>query len=226
MTDDLALYFNVCNELAVVNSLVMRGSDRLVVPVSLRSRVLELAHEGHQGIVCTKQRLRELYWWPHMDKCVETMIGSCVPCQCNDKTANTEPAPLTPVELPGGPWEKVAIDITSPFECATWDCRYAITLTYYYSKWPEVAFVSTVTTDMVIRFLGTVFSREGNPSCLVSDNGCQFTSHEFANFLREREIKHLRSSVYYPRANGAIERFNRVHTDCRKDAQTMKTSSD
>lgn len=81
VTDELVLYFNVPNELAVVDSLVMRGSDRLVVPMSLRSRVLDLAHEGHQGIVRTKQRLRELYWWPHMDKCVETLIGSCVPCQ-------------------------------------------------------------------------------------------------------------------------------------------------
>lgn len=220
MTDELALYFNVRDELAVVKSLVMRGSDCLVVPVSLRSRVLDLAHEGHQGIVRTKQRLRELYWWPHMDKCVETIIGSCVPCQCNDKAAKTAPAP--PVELRRGPWEKVAIDITGPFECATWDCRYAITPTDYYSKWPEVAFVPTVMTDMVICFLGMVFSREGNPSFLVSDNGCQFTSHDFANFLREREIKHLRSSVYYPRANGAIERLNRVLKDCIQTAERMR----
>ena len=35
----------------------MRGM-RIVIPVSLRKRVLELAHEGHQGIVKTKDRLR------------------------------------------------------------------------------------------------------------------------------------------------------------------------
>lgn len=38
--------------------------------------------------------------------------------------------------------------------------------------------------------------------------------HAFAAFLREIGIQHLKSSVYYPKANGAIERFNRVPKEC------------
>ncbi|MEQ2206252.1 hypothetical protein XENOCAPTIV_026500, partial [Xenoophorus captivus] len=34
------------------------------------------------------------------------------------------------------------------------------TVEHYYSKWPEVAFTSTVTTDVIIRLLATVSSRE------------------------------------------------------------------
>ncbi|XP_057698600.1 uncharacterized protein K02A2.6-like [Corythoichthys intestinalis] len=210
----VAPYFQLRDELSVHDSLVLRGSDRLIVPISLRARVVDLAHEGHQGIVRTKQRLRQLYWWPQLDDLVHSVISSWINCQFSDKVAITAHAPLTPVELPSKPWEKVGVDITGPFENATWDCRYAIVLTDYYSKWPEVAFSSTVTTEVVVRFLATVFSREGNPNFLVSDNGAQFTSHAFANFLKEREIKHLRSSVYYPKANGAVERFNRVLKEC------------
>lgn len=140
--------------------------------------------------------------------------ASCVNCQFSDQVSTAASAPLTPVELPSKPQEKVAIDITGPFEKATWDCHYAIVLTDYYSKWTEVAFASTVTTEVILHFLATVFSREGNPTYLVSDNGCQFTSHAFAVFLREREIQHLRSSVYYPKANSAVERFNRVLKEC------------
>lgn len=36
----------------------------------------------------------------------------------------------------------------------------------------------------------------------------------FSSFLKERGITHIRSSVYYPAANGAIERFNRVLKSC------------
>lgn len=43
---DLASYFNVRDELAVDKTLVMRGTDRLIVPTSLRSKVVDLAHEG------------------------------------------------------------------------------------------------------------------------------------------------------------------------------------
>nr|XP_055067930.1 uncharacterized protein K02A2.6-like [Misgurnus anguillicaudatus] len=215
---ELEPYFHIRHELSVEGPLIMRGDHCLVVPLSLRTRLVNLAHEGHQGIVRTKQRLRELYWWPQMGKNVETLIASCVTCQLNDKTAKPAPAPIIPVELPNGPWQKVAIDIVGPFESATWDCRYAITLVDYYSKWPEVAFASHVTTDVITTFLDTIFSREGNPYCLVPDNGAQLTSTAFADFLEERNIQHVYSSVYYPQANGAVERFNKVLKQCIQSA--------
>ena len=42
-------YLSVKYELCVLGKLVMRGT-RIVIPQSLRSEVLRLAHEGHQGI--------------------------------------------------------------------------------------------------------------------------------------------------------------------------------
>lgn len=50
------------------------------------------------------------------------------------------------------------------------DCYYAIRLIDYFSKWLEVLFTSQVSTAMVIKFLLTVFSKEGNPKELMSDN--------------------------------------------------------
>ena len=135
-----------------------------------------LAHETHQGVVRTKQRLRDLYWWPGMDMCVQEIIRTCGSYQVNDKSAKTHPAPLQPIPLPDAPWQNVGIDIVGPFESANWDCRFAVRLTYYYTKWPEVAFTSTITTAAITTFLSTVFSRFGNPTELVSDNGTQFTS--------------------------------------------------
>uniref|UniRef100_A0A3Q2QRP3 C-type lectin domain-containing protein n=1 Tax=Fundulus heteroclitus TaxID=8078 RepID=A0A3Q2QRP3_FUNHE len=88
----------------------MRGEHRYIVPVALRATVIHLAHET-QGVVRTKQRLRDLYWWPQMDKMVQSVISSCTTCQMNDKSAKTAPAALQPIELPNRPWEKVALDI-------------------------------------------------------------------------------------------------------------------
>ncbi len=86
--------------------------------------------------------------------------------------------PLQPV--PSAPWDKLSIDIVGPFETAAWNCRYALTLTDYYSKWPEVAFTASVETKQVTAFLNSVFSRYGNPATIVSGNGPQFTSPVFA----------------------------------------------
>ncbi|KAI4895127.1 hypothetical protein NFI96_030604, partial [Prochilodus magdalenae] len=210
---DLQPYFTIHHELAVMNECIVRGSHRLLVPESLQKRLIVLAHETHQGIVRTKQRLRELYWWPKMDFQIETCIKNCSTCQQNDKTTITHDAPLQPVPLPTAAWEKVSVDIIGPFEKAPPECRFAISLVDYFSKWPEVAFAPRVDTATIIQFLTAIFSREGNPRTLISDNGPQFLSAEFADLLKECGIRHLRSSVYYPRANGEVERFNRSVTD-------------
>lgn len=100
---------------------------------------------------------------------------------------------------------KVSVDIVGPFETATWDCRYIMTLIDYHSKWPEVAFISSIT-------------RFWNPHCIVSDNGCQFKSVEFAEFLKARDIQHIHTSVYHPAANGDIKRFHWVLKSCIQSA--------
>ncbi|KAL6478460.1 hypothetical protein MHYP_G00142950 [Metynnis hypsauchen] len=88
---------------------------------------------------------------------------------------------------------------------------------YFKSKWPEIAFAPKVDTATVIQFLTTVFSREGNPKELVSDNGPQFST-TFSDFMKTRGILHLKSAVYYPRANREAERFSRVLKDCLQTA--------
>ncbi|CAM4476964.1 unnamed protein product [Lepidochelys kempii] len=176
-------YFTVRDELSLFDGCVLRGTHRLLVPEELQSKPIHLAHNTHQGIVQTKQRLQDLYCWPGMDPQTEALIKSCVTCQMHDKTAVTFTPPLQPVPLPESAWEKVAIDIVGPFDTAPIDCHYVTTSTDYFSKWPEVSFTSQISSATVIKFLSSVFSREGNPKELVSDNGSQFTSLEFETFL-------------------------------------------
>lgn len=44
----------------------------------------------------------------------------------------------------------------------------------------------------------------------MSDNGRQFISEEYKDYLEKRGIKRILSSTYWPRGNGAVERFNRT----------------
>ena len=99
---ELQPYFKMRNELSVYENLVLRGS-RLVVPVALRKTLIVLAHENHQGIVRTKQRLRELHWFPAIDSLAQSYISACTLCQNEDRTAKTFAAPLQPVPLAAAP---------------------------------------------------------------------------------------------------------------------------
>jgi len=45
---------------------------------------------------------------------------------------------------------------------------------------------------------------------IISDNGAQFISKEFKQFIKDIEGTHVTISVNYPQANGKIERFHRT----------------
>ena len=52
-----------------------------------------------------------------------------------------------------------------------------------------------------------MFARWGLPHQLVTDNGPQFTSLEFENFIKSNGVIHIRSAPYHPATNGHVERF-------------------
>ncbi len=66
-------YCGIRHELTIVDDIFLRGS-RLLMPTVLREQTLKLAHEGNQGIVKTKQLLREKVWWPGIDKAIEQRV--------------------------------------------------------------------------------------------------------------------------------------------------------
>lgn len=45
---------------------------------------------------------------------------------------------------------------------------------------------------------------------VISDNGSQFISKDFAQFIKATGLAHIRTSVAYPQSNGKLERFNRT----------------
>ncbi|XP_042146943.1 uncharacterized protein LOC121836189 [Ixodes scapularis] len=209
LSGKLLSFWRIQEELSVLEGVLFRA-ERVVPPSTLVSRFIMMAHESHPGIVRTKQRLREQYWWPGMDEDVENCIRSCAVCKASDKSAKTAVAPLQPVQWPEKPWEKLGMDIVGPMERAPPECRFAVTVIDYHSKWPEVFFVSSITSQSVTKVLLELFAREGYPKSVVTDNGRQFMSTQFEGFLQDRGIEHCVASLYYPQCNGQIERFNRV----------------
>ena len=191
------------NELCTIGKLVLRG-DRIVIPHSLRKSVLESAHEGHQGIVKTKSRLRTKVWWPKMDVDTEQMCKGCHGCQVVGQFS--PPEPMQRVEPPTGPWQDVAADLMGPMPSG----ENLLVVVDYYSRYYEVVVMRSTTTSKIVEALTGVFSRFGYPYSLKTDNGPQFVSKEFEEFLHECGIEHRTSPPLWPQANGKVERQNRT----------------
>ena len=66
----------------------------------------------------------------------------------------------------------------------------------------------TINQKDCIKFMNNILMRFRLPRVLVLDNGPQFVGSDFKNYLKERGIKHKKSSLAYPQENGQVEIIN------------------
>ena len=71
-------------------------------------RIVDIAHEGHLGIVKTKALPREKVWFPCMDKIEETKVKACLLCQVVTPACIREPRQMS--VLPDSPFDEVSVD--------------------------------------------------------------------------------------------------------------------
>ena len=92
--------------------------------------------------------------------------------------------------------------------CEKWDLwlssSYLVTVDHY-SDFIELDELDNTLSSTVIKHSKSHFARHGIPEVLLSDNGPQFVSTEFAAFCDLYGITHITSSPYWPRGNGKAE---------------------
>lgn len=186
------------DELCGFEGLLLR-QDRIIVPKSLQTRVLEIAHEGHPGAVNMKTRLRGKVWFPRMSESAEEFVKRCKGCVMT--SLPDAPNPLGMKTLPNRAWQAIGID----FKVNLPGKKYLFAAVDFYSRYVEYCVMTVADTRNTIRALHQMFARWGTPELIQSDNGSQFTATEFRAFLKEYGIQHNTGPPYWPQANGERE---------------------
>ena len=203
LTEDIKPYFGIRDEITEMNGILMKG-ERVIVPSSLRKEMKARIHEEHLGIEKCKARARETMFWPGINGEIKEMVQQCSACLATRVYQQKEP--LTSHEVPAKSWQKVGADLFH-FK----DNDYLIVVFYFiffilFSNFPEVALLKGTTSSTVITHMKSIFARHGISEIVISDNGPQFASKEFAEFAAKWEFSHITSSPRYPKANGMAER--------------------
>lgn len=195
----LIQFFNRRDTLSIVDGCLLTG-DRVVIPKALQPKVLRQLHKGHPGITRMKGIARSYVYWPDIDKDIETTVKQCQACLY----ASKDPVKtiLAPWPKTGKPWSRIHVDYAGPF-----DGYHFLVIVDSHSKWPEIFMTDRTTSFNTIKLLRQLFSQFGMPEVIVSDNGAQFTSIDFADFCTRNGISHIRSPPYHPQSNGQAERF-------------------
>ena len=128
---------------------------------------------------------------------IETLVKLCLTCQ--GVKSSPALAHLHPWVWLNGPWRQIHINfVDHSWQDVFNHCGYPF-------KWPEVI-VMPITSQITIETLQMLFL-DGLLEQVVSDNGPQFTSEKFAQFMQGNGIKHILCVPNHPASNVKVVRF-------------------
>ena len=189
---------SVRTQLSVDDGLVLFGC-RLVIPTKARKKILNDLHSSHQGIDRTKRRARQTVYWPAMTSDIDNLVSSCEKCAAQLPSHQKEPMLTEPP--PQRVYEDVSVDY---FSCCGRDFMVYVDRL---SGWPTIFKFGkgNTTARSLISACRRMFVDLGVPIKLRCDNGPQFSSREFKQFLQRWSVEIIQSTPCYPKSNGFAE---------------------
>lgn len=110
----------------------------------------------------------------------------------------------------GQPFEHLIIDCVGPLPPSKSGACYLLTIMCQSTCYPAAYPLRTVTTRSVVRALSQFISVFGIPKVIQSDQGTNFSSHMFAQVLKQLHVRHSQSSAYHAQSQGAFEQFHQT----------------
>ena len=187
---------------------------QLIVPREIKNQILTLAHTGisggHLGPEKTKFQVRRRVYWPGWSKEVEDFCRFCEACASYKRGSAPKQGYLDPMIM-GEPMERLSVDITGPHPTSSGGHKYILTVIDHFSKWAEAFPIRNQEAQTVAKVLiDRVFTDIGMPMQILSDQGKNFESELFKEMCRCLGIEKIRTTIYKPSTNGAVERFRRT----------------
>ena len=191
-------YWEVRQRLSMTNGLVMMDR-RIVVPNSLRKRILRCLHSAHQGVVGMKARANETVYWPGMDSCIRNYRETCRTCV---RIAPSQPRePIILAKSPDWPFQKIVMDLFFVEHHAYLACADRFTGWLMLFHLPP----GKANAENLINICRNIFQAYGVPEEISRDGGPPMQSKKFLDFLDAWQVRHRISSAGYPQSNGRAE---------------------
>lgn len=186
-----------------------------VIPKANRRDIIRNHHDpptcGHLGIYKTLGRIAAQYYWPSMRSDVARYINRCSIC-LETKPEQKKPIGLMLSETPNliRPWQLLSVDIVGPLPRSSTGNSYILSVSDCFSKFCLLFPLRNMVATTIVKILEErVILLFGAPSKILTDNGSQFVSVVFKNFVSQYKIHHSLRALYHPQGN-PVERVHRV----------------
>ena len=185
-----------------------------VLPSTLISSVLKRTHSKmHHG--ANKMMFKILnnmkYWWPKMRHHMKVYCKCCNTCQhIKPGLAKRYRRGKMKLFVATKPFEQISVDIVGPLPTSQSGNRYIVSMIDTFTRYCMLVAVQDVTALSVVKAIDKWMTTFGPPKSILSDNGPQFISSLYQNYMDNHGgIKYKYTTTYHPQCNGQIERLHR-----------------
>lgn len=181
---------------------VIQFNNKVLIPPTLREKLLQHLHLGHIGRDKMISLSRFLCWWPSINADIKNFANNCTNCKQKPRSHPT----WTPWPVTYQPMQRIHADYCGPFLGQ----YFALIIEDSYSKFPEVFLTKGATAEFTKSALQKFFAREGISQVFVSDNGTPFTAELLQQWLKSIGCNQVFSPPRHPQSNGLAENFIRT----------------
>ena len=163
--------------------------DKIIVPLNLRTTVINLLHKGHPAINMMTLSAKH-FWGNKLTEVIQRKCDNCIPCKLSGKSIKPHIPKTEQTSLPllGAPNDEVQLDFIGPI--TDQNRRFYILLSMdRYSKWPAASLCKTADGETAIKFVEQYCNLNGIPKSIQTDKLTAFIGRQFRRFCRNEFIK-------------------------------------
>lgn len=179
-----------------------------VIPNHKIEQLIKSIHITYNHIGSNKcfRLISESFTGEKLRKKIKRMTKICDVCQKN-KPSPTSKA-LTQFIDVDRKLKLLSIDYIGPFPTGSRGLKYILVCIDNFSKYVKLYPTQSPSTRQAIKAIEKYVSEVGKPESLLTDNGTAFTAKRWKEFMEDKNINHILTSIRHPQGN-LSERTNR-----------------
>lgn len=180
----------------------------IYLPKILTEDIIKQVHieMGHQGAYKVIKYIRDRFYWYGLTRQVKQILKKCHDCQLTKHEGVNYVGPCQSI-ISKEIGELVMVDLYGPLPTGAFGMNYILVLQDTFSKFVKFYELRQATARSVIGRVKKFFEII-KPKAIMSDNGSQFASKTWKEFMEQKEVKVIYTTVRNPRPN-TVERVNR-----------------
>ena len=222
--DNLTGKFTEINNILCIRK---KGFTKIVIPFSLRLKLLKLVHQkfGHPGIQKTINLLTPIYYWQNITSDIAKFVKHCHTCQVNKKPRQKRFGLLQEMPPVDKPFSIIAIDSIGGLSHYNSTKKYLTLIIDHLTRYIWAFASKSISTETYTNFLNQIFQNQV-PDRILSDRNAAFTSSQFKKFLKHHNVKQLLTTAHRAQSNGKTERIGQTiitRLKCKINESSSKT---